>query len=442
MWKKLIWSAVLSALPLLMYARSGGSPIRRTGAAIDGGTDCTACHRPTGSANSDSRGYTRITAVNYTPGKKQQIRVQVFHPDAKRWGFELTSRLTSDENLKAGTFTPSTMIRVDCDPSGNAPCGADREFVTHLEPATRIGADGLSTFTVEWTPPATATGDIVFYAAGNAADGAGSSANDNIYTTSLRLSPAPALARPIVSNDSGVAAQGFGGGKNIAPGSWIEIFGTNLTNVTREWAGFDFTGANAPTSLEGVSVTVGGRPAFIRYVSPGQVNAQVPDGIGTGPVQVIVTNEMGASAGIPMTAVARAPGVLAPANFRVNGRQLAVAILTDNTTFVGRTGEVTGIATRPARAGENITLYLIGAGATNPASAAGVVASGTSSLTNAVVRFGDAPATVTYAGLAPGAVGLYQFNVTVPNVAAGDVRLSISIDGVAVTQELIIVVGN
>lgn len=442
MWKKVFWSAVFSAFPLLMFAFSGGPPIRRTGAPIDGGADCSGCHRTFSPANSDSRGFVRITAVNYTPGKKQQIRVQVFHPEAKRWGFELTARLTSDETLKAGTFTPTTTIQVKCDPGGTAPCGMDREFAMHREPATRLGADGLNTFTVEWTPPETASGDVVFYAAGNAADGGGSNANDRIYTTSVKISPAAALAKPTVTNDSGVSLQGFGGGKNIAPGSWIEIFGVGFTNVVREWAAFDFTGANAPKSLEGVTVTVGGKDAFIRYVSPDQVNAQVPDGIGIGPVMVVVSNEAGASAGIPMTAAARAPGVLAPANFKVNSRQLAVALFSDGTTFVGRAGEVTGITTRPAKSGEDITLYLVGAGATTPPVAAGVIASGTPTLTNATVRFGDAPATVTYAGLAPGAVGLYQFNVRVPNVAAGDVRLSISIDGVAVTQELTTVVGN
>ncbi|MCX6611598.1 MAG: hypothetical protein NTW74_12195 [Acidobacteria bacterium] len=442
MLNKIFWCAVLSALPSLMYARSAGSPIRRTGAAIDGGGDCAGCHQTFRPANSDSRGYVRITAVNYTPGKKQMIRVQVYHPEAARWGFQLTARQTKDENLKAGVFTPNDNVQVNCDPGGNAPCGTDREFATHLVASTRSGAAGLATYSVEWTPPEAGTGDVVLYAAGNGADGTGSNTNDRIYTTSLKISQAAALARPTVSNESGVALQGFGGGRNIAPGSWIEIFGANLTNVTREWAAWDFAGANAPKSLEGVGVTVGGRDAFVRFVSPGQVNVQVPDGIGTGPVNVVVTNEAGASANIPMTGVARAPGVLAPANFNVGGRQLAVALFSDNTTFVARAGEIAGVTSRPARAGETITLYLVGAGATNPAVPAGTIASGTPLLTNATVRFGDAPATVSYAGLAPGAIGLYQFNVVVPNVAAGDVRLAISVDGVAVAQTLTTVVGN
>ena len=439
---RMMWCALfLAALPTLTYARSTGAPVRRTGAAIDGGQDCTACHR-TYPVNSDSRGFVRISAVNYTPGKKQTIRIQVSHPDSKRWGFQLTARLMRDENLKAGVFTPSTTVQVFCDPTGNAPCGSDREFATHQQAATTNGSNGTQTYSVEWTPPETASGDIMLYAAGNAADGTGSNANDRIYTTSMRISQAPALARPTVSSDSGVAAAAFGGGRNISPGSWIEIFGSNLTNVTREWEGADFTGDNAPKSLEGVTVTVGGKDAFVRFVSPGQVNAQVPDGIGTGPVNVVVTNEMGASGNVAMTAAARTPGILAPASFRVNGRQLAVALLPDNTTFVARMGEIAGVTSRPARAGETITIYWIGGGATTPAVAAGTVASGQARVNNAVVRFGDTPATVTYAGLAPGTVGLYQLNVTVPTVAAGDSKLSISIDGVAVTQDLTTVVGN
>lgn len=442
MLNRLFWSAALASLPLMMYAFSAGPPIRRAGVPVDGGTDCAACHRTFAPANSDSRGFVRISAVDYTPGKKQTIRVLVYHPDAKRWGFELTARSTKDENLKAGIFTPNTLVQVKCDPSGNAPCGTDREFAMHLEPATRTGADGLATFTVEWTAPDAGSGDVVFYAAGNAADGNGANSNDRTYTANVKVSQAAAGAKPIVTSDSAVVAQGFGGGKTISPGTWIEIFGATLTNVTREWASWDFTGANAPKMMEGVSVTVGGKDAFVRYVSPGQVNVQVPDGIGVGPVQVIVKNETGTSDPIPMTAAARATQALAPANWKVNGRQLVVASLADNKTFVAQVGEIAGVTTRPAKVGETIVIYAIGAGATNPVAAAGVIASGSTALTNATAKFGDAPAMVAYAGLAPGFVGLYQFNLVVPNIGAGDVKLTLSVDGLPVTQDLTTVIGN
>jgi uncharacterized protein (TIGR03437 family) len=439
--------AALLALPILtgtVFARSNGPIVRRTGAPIDGGQDCSACHRTFSPANSDARGFVRISAVNYTPGQRQTLRVQVFHPDAARWGFQLTARLASDENAKAGVLSPSAPnIQVVCDPQGSAPCGTDREFAEHAEPGTRIGANGLATWNIEWLPPAAGSGEVVFYVAGNAANGDGTNAGDRIYTSSLRISQAPAQVTPAVTNESAIVAAGFGGGRNISPGTWMEIYGTGLSNVTREWAGFDFTGANAPRALEGVSVTVGGRDAFVRFISPTQVNVQVPDGIGSGPLQVIVRNSAGSSAPIPMTGTARSPQVLAPSNFRVNGRQLVAALFPDNTTFVARAGELgAGITSRPARSGETVIVYAIGAGAVTPAVAPGVVASGTTAVTNPVVRIGDAPATLSYAGLSPGFVGLYQFNIVVPNVSAGDQRLSLSVDGVSSGQETFLVVGQ
>lgn len=438
----ILGAMTLLLAPVFLHARSTGSPINRTGAPTDGGQDCTACHTTNRPANSDSRGFVRINAVNYTPGQKQSIRVTIFHPEAQRWGFSFTSRLASDETRKAGIITPNESVQVLCDPSGNAPCGTDREFATHIQSATRNGANGSQTYTFEWTPPESASGDIVFYAAGNAANGVGGNTGDYIYTTKLVIQAAPAQQRPTLSAESAIAAGGFGGGRTIAPGSWIEIYGTTLSNVTREWAGFDFNGSNAPTSLEGVRVSIGGRDAFVRLISPGQVNAQVPDGIGAGPVNVTVTNSAGTSGNATLTAAARSPQVLSPPNFRVNGRQLVAALFTDNTTFVARAGEVAGVTSRPARPGETIIIYAIGCGAVSPASAPGVIAPSGTTLPDPRVFFGDAPATVSFAGLSPGSIGLYQFNVIVPNVAAGDQRLRLLVDGFALSQEVFTVVGQ
>lgn len=443
MWIRFVLAvASLAVLPSLVHANSAGAPIRRTGNPFDatnGGGDCSACHRTFAPANSAPGGFVRISAVNYTPGARQTVRVEVFHPEARRWGFELTARLASDDSRKAGVITENTNVQVRCEPSGNAPCGTDREFATHRSASTLLGANGSMTFSFEWQAPEAGAGDVVLYAAGNAADGAGGNTGDRIYTTTLRLSPAAAAVAPTVTSDSAVSAQAFGGGRTIAPGSWIEIFGQNLSNVTREWAGFDFTGSNAPMALEGVRVMVAGRPAFVRFVSPGQINAQVPEGIGTGPVNVTVINSAGTSANINMTAAARAPQILAPANFRVGTRQYAVATFADGSTFVARPGEIAGVTSRAARSGDSITLYGVGFGAVLPATAAGVIAAGQTALNNPMLRFGDAPARITYAGLAPGTVGLYQINAEVPNTSPGEQRLTFSVDGVANTQELFLV---
>ncbi len=44
-------------------------------------------------------------------------------------------------------------------------------------------------------------------------------------------------------------------------GSWVEIYGSYLAPDSRSWAGTDFNGTSAPTSLDGTSVTIGGQPA-------------------------------------------------------------------------------------------------------------------------------------------------------------------------------------
>src|SRR4029077_13564778 len=93
-----------------------------------------------------------------------------------------------------------------------------------------------------------------------------------------------------------VSASAFNPSAGVAAGNWLEIYGSNLATTTRGWQGFDFNRNNAPTALDGVSVTIGGKSAYVDYVSPGQVNVQVPDGIPIGSgVPLLVTTSQGQS---------------------------------------------------------------------------------------------------------------------------------------------------
>jgi uncharacterized protein (TIGR03437 family) len=69
-----------------------------------------------------------------------------------------------------------------------------------------------------------------------------------------------------------------------------------------------------------------------------------------------------------------------------------------------------------------------------------VVAGQQNSIPNLTISFGSTPATLTYAGLAPGNIGLYQFDITVPEVADGDSQINISVGGVQVQQKLYVTV--
>lgn len=238
-----------------------------------------------------------------------------------------------------------------------------------------------------------------------------------------------------------VSASGFGGFPAVAPGSWVEIYGSNLAPDTRQWAGSDFNGNNAPTSLDGVQVRIGGQNAFIDYISssPGQINAQLPSNIATGgPLAVTVTNANGTSPAFNITVNATEPGLLAPGSFLVGGKQYAVALLPDGATYILPSGAISGLSSRPAQPGETITLYGIGFGPVSPNIPAGQIVGQNNQLSNSFqVLFGQTAAQIVYAGLAPGFVGLYQFDVVVPAIPDSDsVPLTFNLGGVAGTQTL------
>lgn len=251
-------------------------------------------------------------------------------------------------------------------------------------------------------------------------------------------------ATPIITPRGVLTATAYGGFGAIAPATWIEIYGQNLaTTLNRTWGGADFTGAQAPTSLGGTTVTIGGKAAFVDYVSPGQVNAQVPSGIPSGPQPVVVTTFGGASAATTVTVNGVEPGILAPPVFKLAAGQYAVALFPDGITYVLPPGLVTGVPTARAKPGDTIILYGVGFGPVTPDINAGVIVQQSNTLPAFQAAFAGVPATIQFAGLVQGFLGLYQFNVVVPNVAASDaVPFTFSLGGTAGTQMLILPVGN
>jgi uncharacterized protein (TIGR03437 family) len=271
----------------------------------------------------------------------------------------------------------------------------------------------------------------------------GTSAGSDGTIFSLTL-PNTAGSAPAISSGGIISAYSFGAFTAVAPGSWIDIYGNNLAADSRAWTGADFNGNTAPMSLDGTSVTIGGQPAFIDYISPGQVNAQVPSGIGTGSQPVVVTSPAGASAPLTLTVNAEEPGLLAPPTFKINGTQYVAALFSDGSTYVLPPGASSSVPSRRASPGDVITLYGIGFGAVTPSVAAGQITPGQNTLATPLhIRFGQTDATVQYDGLAPQTVGLYQFNVEVPNVASSDsVPLTFTLGGVPGPQTLYISVQN
>ncbi len=239
-------------------------------------------------------------------------------------------------------------------------------------------------------------------------------------------------AAPAITTSSVVNAGSLVAGS--APNTFLSIFGPNLASTSRNWAAKDFNSGALPTSLDGVSVTINGKPAYVAYVSPIQINVLAPPDTTTGQVPVVVTNNglTSAAANIQLAAVA-------PAFFLFKGNAIA-AYHSDDVTPIGATGVVTG--STPAKPGETIVLYGTGFGPTNPAYPSGQLLSSAYPLASTpTVTFGGTSATVTFAGLT--AAGLYQINVTVPpSTPNGDIPVVATIQGASTQATAIITVSQ
>src|SRR5436190_10332340 len=80
-------------------------------------------------------------------------------------------------------------------------------------------------------------------------------------------------------------------GAGIAPNTFVSIQGGSLSPSTRAWRASDFNGSSLPTSLDNVSVTVNGQPAFVNFVSPRQINFLTPANMAVGANAQIVVND-------------------------------------------------------------------------------------------------------------------------------------------------------
>jgi uncharacterized protein (TIGR03437 family) len=248
-------------------------------------------------------------------------------------------------------------------------------------------------------------------------------------------------AKAVLAVSGVTSATAFGGGTSTAPGSFVEIYGSNLATNNRNWSGADFSGDNAPTSLDGTSVTIGGQKAYVSYISPNQVNALVPSNIPTGQQGVSVTNALGVTSSFTITVNPVEPGLLATADFRVNGTQYAVALNPDG-TYALPAGAIDRLASHPAAAGDTLVFYGVGFGPVTPAIPAGQLVGQPNILATPFQMFIDGmAATAAYSGLAPNYTGLYQFNIVVPNVSSGSaVPVTFALGGTNGTQKLYIAV--
>jgi len=283
-----------------------------------------------------------------------------------------------------------------------------------------VAGNGTSGFSGDNGPATSAQFSII---PGVAVDSSG-----NVYvadTQNNRIRILTPGTLPVISKGGVVPV--YSSVPTIQPGAWVSIYGSDLANSTALWKN-DF-----PMSLGGTSVTVDGKPAFLWYVSPTQINLQVPDDTATGPVNVAVTTASGtATSTVTLAAYSPSFSVLG------DGKHVAAEIATPNGTgaYGGGTYDLVGPSntfsynTRPVKAGETLVLYGVGFGPTTPHAPAGQPFTGAAPTNSTVtVTIGGVPAPVAFSGLTM--AGLYQINVTVPpGIASGDQALVATVGGV------------
>lgn len=195
----------------------------------------------------------------------------------------------------------------------------------------------------------------------------------------------------------------------VAPGSIAALFGNGLTVQTQAASTLPL-----PAALAGTTVKIGGRVAPLFFVSPGQINLQVPGGLDAGSASIEVFSNNSTTPtqiGTVIIAVA-APGLFTS---NANGVGQAVALNADysrNADFEHTSGA------RPELAGGVVVLFATGIGATNPPVADGQAAPASPVAVDAgipSVTIGGVNAPVLFSGLTPGLVGVWQLNVQIPD---------------------------
>jgi uncharacterized protein (TIGR03437 family) len=436
-------AAVLGVIPVLIWAYEYGPDAGYCGVPKESGTCASAaCHVGTANnpANTGSVSVAFPGGMTYSPGTKQHLRVTIADAAQRAWGFQLTARLANNSATVAGSFASTDNrtslmcasanlftqqeVMFSATVTQTCPAGMPLQYIEHSLTGynATLRTMGSATYEFDWTPPSSDMGDVVIYVAGNAANGDLTTNGDHVYTTTYTLKATAGGTLPAISANGVVNGASFQPG--IVPNSWFTIQGTNLATTTSTWEKAIVNGV-LPTSLEGVSVNVAGKPAYVYYVSPAQVNAVAPD-VGTGSMQVTVTSGTATSAAATVNSA-----TVDPAFFLWAGKY-AVATRQDFSWAV-KNGTFPGTTTIPAKPGDVIILWGTGFGPANPAAPVGVQIPSDKIYSTAnpvTVTVNSTPATVFGAALAPGFAGLYQVAIQIPtSVPDGDLPVVATING-------------
>ena len=236
----------------------------------------------------------------------------------------------------------------------------------------------------------------------------------------------PGSSATITGVDNAASSQ-----SGLASGAWLTIFGTNLSTVTDNWTSSIING-KLPTSLDGVSVTVGGQPAYPQYISPTQINAVAPN-VAAGMVSVMVSGSDGTTVAAIAAAQTVQPAFLMG---RLRSRHApGFQPGREERRYFGNHGA--------AAPGETIILgHRLRSGRSTCADRGhSAVRPGLPHRQPVTVTLGNTPATVYSAALAPGFAALYQIVIRIPDsLADGDYPVVATVSGATSPSNVLLTV--
>jgi len=307
-------------------------------------------------------------------------------------GLQDTAFLTATAAAEDGVTTPQGVVMFS---TGTTSLGA----------VPLVGSAGVSTATlsVEGYQLPSSTTNVTATYNGNST----SAPVTSIVTLNVRVAGSSGNSKPVISGLTDAAAFQ----QKYSPGMIMSVF-SNGPTLAPSGTAEDASSLPLPITIAGVSATVNGVDAPLYYVSPTQINLQVPWQTTAGASATLVVNNNGQLASQTFNVAAASPGIFTAAN---------------------KTIVPTGSAAR----GETATLYIAGAGAVTPAIATGAAPSSTTTPlsdlpapANTTVSVGGVQASTSFIGIPYNLVGVTQINFTIPSgVQTGMQSVVVNVNG-------------
>ena len=290
-----------------------------------------------------------------------------------------------------------------------------------------LTGDSLGNYTATWQPGA-ANGNNMLVTFDAYAGKLQSGTAQLFGQVAPNLTPPPTLAPGGTLNNLNPVV-----GAPLSPGTIAQVYGSGLAPKSVSTGMLPL-----PTTFNSTFALVGSQQAPLYSVSNGQIDIQIPNELSANqqiPVLLSVNNAL--TLPVILDVVPAAPGVLSandgPTPPSVQNGAHIIAQHAADFSLVS--------SSHPAKPGEYLVIYLVGMGVTDPAVTSGTQtpASPLAKVTKQpTVTVASQPASVVFAGLTPGFVGLYQINFQVPaSVASGVVEVDVTQNGVAANPTLL-----